>query len=126
VAAMYVAAAVALFHGAWFAPGQAWMGVGGDQALFVWYLAWVPHALAHGWSPLLSGAVFHPHGANLMWNTSIVFPSLLLAPVTLALGPVVAYKVLITAAVALSAWLADRALLRLGASPLSAALGGAL
>jgi len=126
LALVYIAGAVALFHAAWFASGPAWMGAGGDPPLFMWYLAWVPHALAHGQSPLLSDWVFHPQGANLMWNTSILFPALLMSPATVLFGPVVAYKLLVTAAVALAAGLADRALLRLGASPLSAAVGGAV
>jgi hypothetical protein len=42
---------------------------------------------------------------NLMWNTSMIFPALVLWPVTAAFGPVVAYNVLITGGIALSAWL---------------------
>jgi hypothetical protein len=41
---------------------------------------------------------------NLMWNTSMIFPALVLWPVTALFGPVVAYNVLITAGIALSAW----------------------
>jgi hypothetical protein len=39
-----------------------------------------------------------------MWNTSMLFPAVLLWPVTAAFGPVVAYNMLITGGIALSAW----------------------
>jgi hypothetical protein len=39
-----------------------------------------------------------------MWDTSIVFPALVLAPVTIAFGPITAYNVLCVTAVASSAW----------------------
>src|SRR5258708_13746121 len=50
-----------------------------------------------------------------MWNTSMIFPAIVLWPVTALFGPVVAYNLLITAGIALSAWcgfLAARRFLR--------------
>ena len=59
--------------------------------------------------PALSGvveAIFAPDGFNLMWTTSVPGPSLLVAPITLTAGPLVAYNVLALLAPALSAFTA--------------------
>ena len=77
-----------------------------DPGAFMWFLAWWPHALTHGLNPFFSHAIFVPDGYNLTWVTSIPGPSLLLAPVTLAFGPVAAYNVLSLLAPALSGWTA--------------------
>ncbi|HEV3102105.1 MAG TPA: hypothetical protein VG426_07165 [Candidatus Dormibacteraeota bacterium] len=100
----YAALAVALFSSTWADPAGSWIGSPKDPALFVWYLGWIPHELAHGHNPLFTDYLSYPPGVNLMWNTSMIFPALLLWPVTSLFGPVVAYNVLITAGIALSAW----------------------
>jgi len=61
-----------------------------------------------------------------MWNTSIIFPALVLWPVTAAFGPVVAYNVLVTAGVALSAWFAYLVAARYLEHPLLAGVVGLL
>jgi hypothetical protein len=101
----YVLLAVALFSSTWANPAASWIGSPKDPALFIWYLGWIPHALAEGHNPLFTDYLSYPPGVNLMWNTSMIFPALVLWPVTSLFGPVVAYNVLITAGIALSAWL---------------------
>jgi hypothetical protein len=101
-------------------------GAGPDAGLSVWWLQWVPHALGHGVNPLHSDALLAPGGVNAMWNTSILLPSLLLAPITVLAGPVVSYAVLVTAAPALSAWAAYAALRRLVPHRGAAFAGGLL
>jgi hypothetical protein len=88
------------------APGQVVLGSGDDPSLFVWMLAWWPHAIGHGLDPIVTHALFAPDGFNLMWTTSIPGPGLLVAPITLVAGPVVAYNVLALLAPALSAFTA--------------------
>ena len=88
------------------APGRVVLGSGDDPSLFVWMIAWWPHAIGHGLDPLVTRALFAPDGFNLMWTTSIPGPSLLIAPVTLIAGPVVAYNVIELLAPALSAFAA--------------------
>ena len=51
------------------------VGRGTDPAAFVWFLAWVPHALAHGHWPFFTTLVMAPGGANLMNATSIALPA---------------------------------------------------
>jgi hypothetical protein len=74
-------------------PGREVIGSGNDPQLFIWSLAWWPHAVLHGQSPFVSHALWAPIGANLVWSTSIPGLALLLSPVTLGAGPVVAYNV---------------------------------
>ena len=97
--------ALALFSSTWVDPTGSWIGSPKDPKLFIWYLGWIPHELAHGHNPLFTDYLSYPDGVNLMWNTSMIFPALVLWPVTGAFGPVAAYNVLITGGIALSAWL---------------------
>jgi hypothetical protein len=100
----YFLLAAALFSRTWIDPAGSWIGSPKDPALFIWYLGWIPHDLAQGHNPLFTNYLSYPQGVNLMWNTSMIFPALLLWPVTALFGPVVAYNLLITAGLALSAW----------------------
>ena len=100
----YSLLAVALFSSTWIDPAGSWIGSPKDPGLFIWYLGWIPHELAQGHNPLFTDYLSYPPGVNLMWNTSMIFPALLLWPVTALFGPVVAYNLLITAGVGLSAW----------------------
>src|SRR5260370_1011040 len=101
----YTLLAMGVFSSTWIDPAGSWIGSPKDPGLFIWYLGWIPHELAHGHNPLFTDYLSYPPGVNLMWNTSMVFPALVLWPITALFGPVVAYNVLITTGVALSAWL---------------------
>jgi hypothetical protein len=122
----YTVLAVGLFSNVWVHPAAAWIGDAKDPKLFIWYLGWLPNQLLQLRDPLLTNYLAYPDGVNLMWNTSIVFPALILWPVTQAFGPVVAYNVLVTGALALSAWLAYLAATRYLSHPLLAAGVGLL
>jgi hypothetical protein len=67
----------------------------GDPAQAVWYLAWVPYALAHGHNVLVTNWIDYPHGVNLSQNTSMPLLGLLAAPITELFGPVAAYTALL-------------------------------
>src|SRR5256886_6501629 len=124
----YLLLAGLLFSQGWSAPNLTEIGGGipVDARLATWFLAWTPHALLNGLDPLFSAHVDFPEGINLMWNTSLAFPALVLAPITLAFGPVVSYNALTTLAVGLSAWCAYLAVRSLVASQLAAGLAGML
>jgi hypothetical protein len=77
-----------------------------DPSAYLWFFAWWPHALLDGLDPFYTDRIFVPDGYNLAWVTSMPGPSLLLAPVTLALGPEVTFNVISFAAPALAAWTA--------------------
>ena len=102
---VYLLLAVAVFAGVWVHPTSAWVGDNKDPKLFIWYLGWIPHELSQWHNPLITDHLSYPPGVNLMWNTSLLFPALVLWPVTAIFGPVAAYNALMTGAVALSAWL---------------------
>lgn len=76
----------------------------GDPGQTVWFVAWPAYALAHGLDPFFSGAVQAPYGANLLANASSVPVGIVLAPLTLTAGPVVATNLALTLCPALSAW----------------------
>jgi hypothetical protein len=77
-----------------------------DSSQFMWFFAWWPHALLHGLNPFVTELMFVPDGFNLQWATSMPLPSVLLAPVTLGLGPEVTWNVIQLASPALGAWTA--------------------
>ncbi len=96
----------------------------GDLTIFAWFLTWGPWGLLHGHNPFLSHYLLWPAGVSTMWNTGLLLLSLLLAPVTLTLGPVASLNVLLIAAPASSAFTAWLLLRRHAGAP--AATAGAL
>lgn len=122
----YLACSFLLFRGAWAAPARQSMGFYNDPQQFTWFLGWTAFALSHHHSPFFSTYLNYPAGVNLLWNTSVLLPGALLAPVTLRWGPVVAYNLLVTLALPLSAWCAYLAFTRFVRSRLAAAIGAML
>jgi hypothetical protein len=97
-----------------------------DPSAYVWFFAWWPHALLHGLNPFYVELIFVPDGYNLAWVTSMPGPSLLLAPVTLTLGPVMTWNLISFASPALSAWTAFLLCRHVSGTLLPALLGGYL
>ena len=64
-----------------------------DTPQQIWFMSWVPHLLTAGGNPFYTTYINAPGGANMVVNTSIMFLSLLLAPITFLLGPVAALNV---------------------------------
>ena len=122
----YTALAFGAFAGAWRDPFAYGIGVRGDPSQFMWFLRWFPFAAGHGLNPFFTDFADYPGGVNLLWNTSMPLAGFLLAPVTLGLSPLVAYDLMETLGLALSAWTAFLLLRRCVASPAAAAVGGLL
>jgi len=122
----YTVLAVAMFSSTWVHPTNWWVGVSGDAQQFMWFLGWPPFAITHGLNPIFSNYGDYPGGVNLMWNASELLPGVVLGPLTQAGGVVLSYNVLMTAAVALSAWTAYLLIRRYVSSQLAAAVGGLL
>jgi hypothetical protein len=117
--------AVAVFWSSWQAPTSRLLGAGrGDGALMSWFLRWTPMAVSHGLNPLFTDYLNVPSGVNVLWNTSLLLPGLLLGPVTAAFGPVLTYNLLSTLALCLSAFTATIAFRRHLRSGLAAVIGG--
>ncbi len=78
-----------------FAPNWPWTSTrlfgtktGADAVLCTWFLAWVPHALAHGINPLFSNALYAPLGVNVAQNTATPLLGVLTGLVAPVLSPV--------------------------------------
>jgi hypothetical protein len=65
-----------------------------DIRLFTWYLQHGPWSVLHGRNPLYFATMNAPAGVNGMWNTSLLLPALLMAPVTMLAGPLASYNLL--------------------------------
>ncbi len=123
-AVAYAACSVWLTRGVWRHPTTRWIGVPGDPQAFMWWIAWVPHALRHGLNPLHPTVVQYPDGVNAMWNTSILLPSLVAAPVTWAFGPILSWNLIQAGAPVAGALCAMAALSRFVDRRLPAFVGG--
>jgi hypothetical protein len=122
---VFLGLAVWMFAPAWSSPTTRTLeGGDGDPAIFMWFLRWVPFALEHGHDLLVTHYLNYPDGVNLMWNTSLPLPGLVLAPVTTAWGPVLSFNLLLVLSYGLSAWCAYLAIRRFAPGHLAAAVGG--
>jgi hypothetical protein len=92
----------------------------------IWFIRWVAFALSQGHNPLLTDYLDYPAGVNLMWNGLFPMPAILVSPVTLALGPVLARNLLMTLALGSSSFTAYLACSRYVAHRGAAFLGGLL
>jgi hypothetical protein len=121
----FLALAVWLLGSTWRSPATRTLGGAlGDPGVFVWFLRWTPFAVGRHISPFYSDWLNHPDGINLMWNTWVPLPGLLLAPLTRAFGPVLSLNVLLTLGFGLSAWSAYLAIRRYVPNQGAAAAGG--
>lgn len=77
---------------------------GGDAKIYVWALAWWPHAFSQGINPFFTNVVWAQTGTNLAWVTSLPGPGVALWPATHLFGPVAALNLATVLAPALAAW----------------------
>jgi hypothetical protein len=128
VCACYLAAALLLTWRLWVHPSSLDQQNGpGDPDQFAWFMRYAATAVMHGHLPaLVTRAMNAPRGVNLMWNTSVLLPGVLLFPVTVLAGPQASLTVLLTAGFAGSAASLFWVLRRYGASAWAAAIGGAI
>ena len=94
--------------------------------MLLWFLRWLPHALAEGQNPLFTHAINYPDGVNLMWNTAMPLLAFLLSPLTLTLGLILTYNILVTSLVGLTGCCAYLMVRRYVASRAAAFAGGLL
>jgi hypothetical protein len=137
-AALHVGLAFALLHNAWASPTTSVVGpslvdaqgygangiANGDSLQLVWFMKWTPFALSHLHDPLVTTYQNAPTGANLMWDALMPVAGVILAPVTLLAGPIVAFNLLATLALALCGLAATACARRFVRGPISALVGG--
>jgi len=101
-------------------------GSGGDSVLAMWFLAWIPHSLAHVLNPWFSNSIFVPQGVNLSQNTEGPLLGLLTVPFAPKLGPVARANLLMELAMPISAASAFLVLRKWRVWGPAAAVGGLL
>jgi hypothetical protein len=128
VLSCYLLGAAALTARLWADPaGRVQAGDVHDVDLFAWFLRYAAAAVSHGRLPaLVTTALNAPQGVSVMWNTSLLLPGVVLAPVTLLAGPQASLTVILTLGYAGSAASLFLVLRRWGAGVRAAALGGAV
>ncbi len=128
VMAAYVLGALYETIRLWADPaGRAQSGDRNDVDQASWFMRYSAQAVSHFHLPaLVTGAMNAPHTVNLMWNTSLLLPGVVMSPVTWVAGPQVSLNLLLFIGLAGSAAAMYLVLRRWGASILSAFLGGAL
>jgi hypothetical protein len=129
---LYLAVSVVLTWRMWAnptatVPTNGTSRVSADIYLNSWFMRYTATALEHGHLPsLVTTALNAPQGVNAMWNTSMLLPSAVLAPLTLTAGPIASLTVLLTLGFAGSATSLYVVARRWGAGPVGAGTGGAL
>lgn len=106
VFSIYLVVAIALYWDVWSTSPTSVTQLGGDQYGTVWFLQWVPFAMAHGHNPLFTNYANYPHGVNLLNNTSVPLLGVVGAPVTWMWGAIATYNFWCTVALAGSAFAA--------------------
>jgi hypothetical protein len=124
----YLLAALAVTLWLWRDPASRTVAANANDAdQFAWFFRYDATAIAHLRLPaLVTTAMNAPHGVNVMWNTFMLLPGVLLAPVTLLFGPQSALTLFMTAGFAGSATAMFAVLRRWGVRTACAALGGAV
>jgi hypothetical protein len=124
----YLLAAVLLTWRLWGDPaGRIVFGNPHDADLFAWFMRYEANAVRHGRLPaLITTGMNAPIGINLMWNTPMLLPGVLLAPVTWLAGPQTTLTILATVGFAGSATALFMVLRRWDVSIPAATLAGAV
>jgi hypothetical protein len=122
----YLVAAAAVTMWLWRDPASRIVAANPyDSDQFTWFFRYDATAVAHLRLPaLMTAGMNAPQGINLMWNTPMLLPGVLLAPLTLLAGPQASITLLMTLGFAGSALALFTVLRRWGASLLAAAAGG--
>ena len=75
----------------------------GDVGQRVWFMAWLPFAIAHHTNPFVSTYMFAPHGINVLANASVLFEAFLFSPITELSSPITSLNIACIAAPVVSA-----------------------
>ncbi len=120
-----MALAMAFTFPASLAPGRGLMGYSGDNFQHAWFLWHFSRAITHLENPFYTNLIYYPASVNLSWSTTDPLAGLLALPLSLTLGPVVAYNVSLVLQLALAAFCARLLCLRICANEAAALIGGA-
>lgn len=124
---VYFALSLFAYYPVW--PGDPHAIVGcacADPIQQTWFLGWVPWAIIHGHNPFFTSWMDYPSGANLAANTEMPLLGLLTAPLTLLVGPVSSFNLLMYLAFPVSACSCCFVVRRLTGSNLAGLITGLL
>src|ERR1700761_1645295 len=79
-----------------------------DPMQYVWSIKWMPWAIGHGHNPFLTNAMWAPGPFDLATTGWAPLASLVAIPVTITVGPLAAYNLLILLSPALAGFFAFR------------------
>jgi hypothetical protein len=79
-----------------------------DPLQFVWTMVWWPHAIGNGLNPFLTHAIWVPKPFDLASATAVPLAAIVVTPVTLTLGPLASYNLLVLLSPALAAFFSFR------------------
>ena len=122
----YLLAALAVTLWLWRDPASSIVaGNPNDADQMAWFFRYDATAVAHFHLPaLMTSAMNAPRGVNVMWNTFMLLPGVVLAPVTLMAGPQTSMTIVMTAGFAGSALAMFAVLRRWDIRVPAAAIGG--
>jgi hypothetical protein len=126
VVGSYLAFALTANLFAWLHGAGHELQRGADLSQEAWFIGFTPYTLLHGHSPFVTSWINYPFGVNLMDNTSMFLPAVLLGPVTFLWGPVASLNVFLVLGLAGSATSAYFVLLRWVTWKPAAYIGGLL
>jgi hypothetical protein len=126
--AYYLVGAVVLMLWLWRDPATRMVaGNYNDTDQFAWFFRYAATSVEHLRVPsLVTTGMNAPQGVNVMWNTFMLLPGTVLAPVTLLAGPQTSLTIVMTIGFAGSALAMYAALRYWGASRPAAVIGGAV
>jgi hypothetical protein len=104
--AVYLALALILFGAPLFHSANQCICLGTDEGIFVWAMAWWPHAIFNGLNPFYSHIIYAPHGFDIALGALVPGAALLLAPVTAIAGPLFSYNLAMLLSPVLAAFFA--------------------
>jgi len=89
ILALYIAGAFWVTANLWVHPTAFYQsGDPQDVDQATWFLRYAATAVEHFRLPALSTMAMNaPHSVNLMWNTSLLLPGIIITPVTALFGP---------------------------------------
>ena len=105
-------------------PSSALLGYPGDNFQHAWFLWHFARAVAHGQNPFYTRLLFYPSRVTLAWSTSDPIAALMALPLSLTVGPVVAYNLSLILQLALAAFFGRLLCLRITRSEPAAFVGG--
>jgi hypothetical protein len=128
ILALYIVGGFFVTATMWVHPtGLRQSGDPQDVNQATWFLRYTATAIEHFRLPALSTMAMNaPHSVNLMWNTSLLLPGIVVTPVTALFGPQVGLTSLLVIGFAGSAASMYYVLRRWQASQVAAFLGGGL